>query len=121
MTDLRVAAETVPALSTYERSEERRRILALLREHMESHSADPSRDPSVAEKLRDELATASMSYDRLAIRHWIELIAAADVSDTARLQALLYGLDALMRVHVWKENELRRTLESRSRRLSLVG
>jgi hypothetical protein len=121
MTDLRLAAETVPALSTYERSEERRRILALLREHIESHTAGLLLDPRVAESLGDELVTATMSYDRLAIRHWVELLAASDVADTARLQALLYGLDALIRVQVWKENELRLTLERRPRRLSLVG
>jgi hypothetical protein len=43
-----------------------------------------------------------MNYDHLAIRRWIALIAAADVSDTAHLQQLLYGLDALIRVHIWK-------------------
>jgi hypothetical protein len=62
--------------------------------------------PEVATRLGDTLVDASMNYHRLAIHHWIELLAGADVSDTARLQELLYGLDALIRVHLWKDNEL---------------
>jgi hypothetical protein len=61
---------------------------------------------AVSERLGDPLVTVSMNYDRLAIRHWISKIAAADVTDTDRLQRLLYGLDALIRVHIWKDNEL---------------
>jgi len=60
----------------------------------------------VAERLGDPLIAVSMNYDDLAIRHWISKIAAADVTDTDRLQRLLYGLDALIRVHIWKENAL---------------
>lgn len=48
----------------------------------------------------------SMNYDHLAIRHWIERIATVDTTDTALLQQLLQGLDALIRVHLWKEDEL---------------
>jgi hypothetical protein len=107
--DLRLAAEKLPPLSTYERSEVRRRILAFLHEQAEDRIA--ADDLLLFSDLRDrvggELMKASMSYDRLAIRHWIELLAAADVTDTARVQALLYGLDALMRVQAWKARELR--------------
>jgi hypothetical protein len=49
---------------------------------------------------------ASMNYDHLAIRHWISSLEEADLRDTDRLQSLLYGLDALIRVHMWKEDEL---------------
>ncbi len=62
--------------------------------------------PAVAERLGDPLVAVSMSYDHLAIRHWISEIAAADVSRTEHFQQLLYGLDAIIRVHVWKENAL---------------
>ena len=62
--------------------------------------------PEPATRLGDPL---DRRFDRTtttsAIRRWIELIAAADVTDTAHLQQLLYGLDALIRVHLWKENE----------------
>ena len=73
--------------------------------------------PEVATRLRgDPLVVASMNYDHLAIRHWIEQIAAGDVTKTALLQQLLYGLDALIRVHLWKEDKLFLTpLESASR------
>jgi hypothetical protein len=107
--DLRLAAERLPALSTYERSEVRRRILALLHERVEDRllADDLFLFSDVRDRVGDELMKASMSYDQLAVRHWIELLAAADVTDTARVQALLYGLDALMRVQTWKARELR--------------
>jgi hypothetical protein len=47
-----------------------------------------------------------MAYDHLAIRSWIAKLAEADEEDVATLQELLYGLDALIRVHLWKEDEL---------------
>ena len=62
--------------------------------------------PEVDTRLVDPPVAASMNYDHLAIRHWIERIAAVDVTETALIQQLLYGLDALIRVHVWKEDEL---------------
>ncbi|HEY6054656.1 MAG TPA: hemerythrin domain-containing protein, partial [Gaiellaceae bacterium] len=62
--------------------------------------------PEVADRLGAPLATASMAYDHLAIRQWITDLEEADPADPDRLQELLYGLDALMRVHIWKENAL---------------
>jgi hypothetical protein len=56
--------------------------------------------------MRAPLATASMSYDHLAIRDFAASLADVDPADLERLQQLLYGLDAVLRVHVWKENEL---------------
>jgi hypothetical protein len=54
-----------------------------------------------------------MAYDHLAIRSWIAKLSEADEDDVATLQELLYGLDALIRVHLWKEDELMvRPLES---------
>jgi hypothetical protein len=106
--ELRLAAERVPTLTTYERAEIRGRILRYLRERVEPRTRldEMLLYPEVATRLGDTLVDASMNYDRLAIHHWIELLAGADVSDTARLQELLYGLDALIRVHLWKDNEL---------------
>lgn len=105
---LRLAAERFPALATKEREETRSRILSYLRERVEPQAKldELLLYPEMATRLGDQLVAASMNYDQLAIRHWIELIAAADVTDTAHLQRLLYGLDALIRVHLWKENEL---------------
>jgi hemerythrin-like domain-containing protein len=62
--------------------------------------------PEIARRLGDPLATASMSYDHRAIRERLHRLAEVDADDTAQLQELLYGLDALIRVHLWKEDEL---------------
>jgi hypothetical protein len=47
-----------------------------------------------------------MAYDHLAIRSWIAKLAEADLEDVETVQELLYGLDAIIRVHLWKEDEL---------------
>jgi Hemerythrin HHE cation binding domain len=115
--ELCIAAERFPTLATAEREQTRGYILSLLRERIDPHTKldELLLYPEVATRLGDPLVAASMNYDHLAIRRWIALIAAADVNDTAHLQQLLYGLDALIRVHIWKENELfLASLESRS-------
>jgi hypothetical protein len=62
--------------------------------------------PAVARRLGDPLATATMSYDHRAIRAWLARLGAADPDDVPELEELLYGLAALVRVHVRKEREL---------------
>ena len=106
--ELRLAAERVPELAIEEREEARARIVSYLRERVDPHTKldELLLYPEVATRLGDPLVAASMNYDHLAIRHWIERIAMVDITDTALLQQLLYGLDALIRVHLWKENEL---------------
>jgi hypothetical protein len=108
VSELRVAAETVPELSPLEREEEIGRLLRFLRERVERHTRldETVLYPAVTVRLGDPLVAASMNYDHLAIRRWIDDLASADLADTARLQRLLYGLDALIRVHMWKEDEL---------------
>ena len=101
-------AEQAPLLTAAERSAARGRVLRFARQWATTES-DASQEvlfPAVSERLDDPLVQVSMNYDRLAIRHWISAIEAADVRDTDRFQRLLYGLDALMRVHRWKANEL---------------
>lgn len=106
--ELRMAAASFPTLTADECEETRTRIVRYLRDRVEPHTKldELVLYPEVAERLGDPLVAASMNYDHLAIRHWIELIARADLTDTAEVQQLLYGLDALIRVHLWKENEL---------------
>jgi len=106
--ELRDVAALLPDLTIPERITARRKALRHLREQVEPHTMLDERllYPAVADRLGDPLIAVSMNYDHMAIRRWIEKIAATDVTDTARLQALLYGLDALIRVHIWKENEL---------------
>ena len=62
--------------------------------------------PEVARRLCDPLATAPMAYDHLAIRHWINRLCSASLADIDELQEVLYGLVALIRVHLWKEDAL---------------
>lgn len=57
-------------------------------------------------RLRDPLATATMSYDHVAIRGLIDDLAVADDGDLDLLQEMLYALHALIRVHIWKEERL---------------
>ena len=106
--ELRLAAERVPDLTNDEREEARARIVSYLRERVAPRSKldELVLYPEVATRLGDPLVAVSMNYDYLAIRHWIERIATVDITDTALLQQLLYGLDALIRVHLWKEDEL---------------
>jgi hypothetical protein len=112
---LRRLARRLPELTLAQREEERTKIVASLRRRVEPHTKLDERllYPAVAERLGEPLIAASMNYDHLAIRHWISRIEAVDLAATDRLQSLLYGLDALIRVHMWKEEELfLTTLES---------
>jgi hypothetical protein len=105
---LRSVAARLPQLTISEREEARQRLLCHLRDKVDPHAKldEGLLYPAVAEQLGDPLIAASMNYDHLAIRHWISKIAGVDAADVERLQQLLYGLDALIRVHIWKENEL---------------
>jgi iron-sulfur cluster repair protein YtfE (RIC family) len=105
-------ARELPKLSARERSDRRGELLTFLRTVIEPHTRIDERIlyPEIAFRLGDALATASMSYDHLAIRNWIDKIEAAGVDEPEELQELLYGLDALIRVHLWKENELYLTM-----------
>jgi hypothetical protein len=106
--ELRSVAARLPQLTIAEREEARRQLLRYLRDKVDPHTKldEGLLYPAVAERLGDALIAVSMNYDHLAIRQWISKIAAADAADVGRLQRLLYGLDALIRVHMWKENEL---------------
>jgi iron-sulfur cluster repair protein YtfE (RIC family) len=104
---IRDAARRLPALPAGERAEARDEVLRLLGD-VEGHMKldEQVLFPQVAERLSDPLATASMSYDHRAIRQWLREIHDAPLDPPDELQRLLYGLDALIRVHMWKENEL---------------
>jgi hypothetical protein len=106
--ELSAAAESFPRLSLEAREDVRRTVMTFLRDEVEPHTKldEELLYPAVAHRLGDPLIAASMNYDHLAIREWIKRIDEVDVSDTAQCQKLLYGLDALISVHVWKENEL---------------
>lgn len=102
------AARAVEALDVDGRRAVQEHLVDFLRERVVPHTRIDERVlyPEVTRRLGDPLATASMNYDHLAIRRWIEDIAETDPHDSGRLQQLLYGLHALIAVHMWKEDEL---------------
>lgn len=104
---LRDVARDVPRLTPADRAALRATVLTRL-SPLESHMRLEERVmyPEVANRLRDPLATASMQYDHLAIRDWVRRIREAPLDPPATLQELLIGLDALIRVHLWKEDAL---------------
>jgi hypothetical protein len=111
---IRAAARDMPRLSETSRATRRASILSSL-SRIETHMRldEQVMYAAVAERLRDPLATAPMRYDHLAIRDWLRKLGEAPVDDPDMLQELLYGLDALIRVHLWKEEALyMRMLES---------
>ncbi len=106
--ELRAAARVLPDLDAPARLALLADIVAFLQERVEPHTHVDEQVlyPRAAARLGSPLATAAMAYDHLAIRAWIAKLAEADEADVATLQELLYGLDALIRVHLWKEDEL---------------
>ena len=105
---LRAAARALPALDRSERIGVVADLVAFLHERVEPHTRldEIVLYPTAEARSGSPLATASMAYDHLAIRSWIAKLAEADEDDVETLQELLYGLDALIRVHLWKEDEL---------------
>jgi len=105
---LRATARALPDLDPVDRLPLVADLVAFLHDKVEPHTRI---DEQVLYPLAEAgsgspLASASMAYDHLAIRSWIAKLSEADEDDVATLQELLYGLDALIRVHLWKEDEL---------------
>ena len=105
---LRQTARELPQLDSAERFARIADIVAFLEEEVEPHTRVDEQVlyPRAASRMGSPLAAAALAYDHLAIRAWIAKLADADEEDVAILQELLYGLDALIRVHLWKEDEL---------------
>jgi iron-sulfur cluster repair protein YtfE (RIC family) len=106
--ELRIAARRLPNLDTADRMQLIADLVAFLHEEVEPHMRvdEDVLYPAAAGRLGSPLATAALAYDHLAIRAWIAKLAEAADEDVETLQELLYGLDALIRVHLWKEDEL---------------
>jgi len=106
--ELRSAARLLPGLDKASRFAVVADLVAFLQEKVEPHTHVDEQVlyPQAASRGGSPLAAAAMAYDHLAIRSWIAKLAEADEEDVATLQELLYGLDALIRVHLWKEDEL---------------
>ena len=82
--DLRIAARTIRAETMLERRETCVALVGELRERLEPHA---EHDPEGLE----------------ALDVWAEHLLAAAPNDSDVLQELLYGIDALVRVHLWRE------------------
>jgi len=105
---LRAAARQLPGLDRPARLAVIADLVSYLHENIEPHTRIDEQVlyPELEAQLGSPLAAAAIAYDHLAIRSWIAKLAAADEDDVETLQELLYGLDALIRVHLWKEDEL---------------
>jgi hemerythrin-like domain-containing protein len=105
---LRSTARLLPQLDYASRVALMADLIAFLNERIEPHTRIDEQVlyPEVNTRFGSPLATASMAYDHLAIRSWIAKLAEVAEDDVETLQELLYGLDALIRVHLWKEDEL---------------
>jgi len=82
--ELRISARTIRALTVSERRSTCERLAGTLRERLEAHS------------LHDDAGLEALGV-------WTDVLEGADPSDVDLLQELLYGIDALVRVHVWRE------------------
>ena len=104
---LRAAARLLPSLDNASRFAVVADLVAFLQERVEPHTHVDEQVlyPRRPRRGGSPLAAAAMAY---APRHplWIAKLAEADEEDVSTLQELLYGLDALIRVHLWKEDEL---------------
>jgi hypothetical protein len=82
--ELRVAARTIRSQTLLERRETCDGLAASLRDRLEPHAA-----------------ADAQGLEALGV--WTDSLAAADPTDPDLLQELLYGIDALVRVHLWRE------------------
>jgi hemerythrin-like domain-containing protein len=105
---IRLIAGELPSLSEADRADLQADVVAFLRGTLIPHAKEEERElyPAVARQLGHPDATAPMIYDHLAIGEETANLAEANPADLVRLQELLYGLYALIRVHFWKEEEL---------------
>jgi Hemerythrin HHE cation binding domain len=102
------AARSLQELSDDEREEMRVRVLTFMRHEVGEHILLDKHVlyPKIVERLGDPLATAPLHYDHSALGWWVDRLEAADLRDTSELQRLLYGLHALIRLHLSKEEDL---------------
>jgi len=85
--EFRRAGRTIRAETLAARRETRDRLVTGVREALEPHAR------------LDESGLEALDV-------WVEALEHGDVSDVDLLQELLYGIDALVRVHVWRETGL---------------
>ena len=101
-------ARLVPELDPASRVAAVHPILEFLRGDLWRHAEAEERwlYPEIAHRLRHPMATATMKLDHTILREGIDALAADDGRDADRLQAALYGIQALLFAHLRKEEEL---------------
>lgn len=87
MNDVLVTGRTVRSETRCERERRCEELVAQVRRNLEPHAA------------LDEPGLE-------AVQVWLRALADTDPGDVDRLQELLYGIDALVRVHIWRETGL---------------
>jgi len=87
MKDVLESGRTIRAATWAERRDSCGRLCAQVRAQLEPHAR--SDEPGL-----------------VAIRTWLDALELTDPGDVDRIQELLYGLDALVRVHIWRETNL---------------
>ena len=84
MKDVLDAGRTIRAATWSERRRWCSRLSTRVREQLEPHA------------VADEPGL-------VAVRAWLSALERTDPGDIDRIQVLLYGIDALVRVHIWRE------------------
>ncbi|HUJ55576.1 MAG TPA: hypothetical protein VLW49_06275 [Gaiellaceae bacterium] len=82
--ELRLAARTIRSQTLQERCAIRDELAESLRERLEPHA------------VQDALGLEALGV-------WTDSLRDADAGDVDLLQELLYGIDTLVRVHLWRE------------------
>jgi hypothetical protein len=87
MDDVLLAGRTVGAETRMARARHCAELVHQVRTHLEPHAVKDG--PGLE-----------------AVQVWVKALGETDPSDVDRLQELLYGIDALVRVHIWRETGL---------------
>ena len=105
---LAVAGREVRRAPIYGREAQLATVLLVLRDSVLPHIERDERVlyPELEKELGASASAAHLEDDHVAIRDWIGRLTATKVEDDAELERLLYGLSALINVHVWKEERL---------------
>ena len=107
LADIRLVADALPELSQAQHRELVRLAVTLFR-RFDQHALEEERDiyPDVTRLLGNRGLAAAMTYDHRALRAASAELAGIDPLDSPRLQALLYGVHALLTAHMQKEEEI---------------
>jgi Hemerythrin HHE cation binding domain len=115
--EIRIAALELPVLAPEERRLLIDRIVWFLEGPFEAYAESEARAlfPYLSRVLHDPHATERMQYDADAVRRFIDRLRETDLHNTPKLQELLYGVHAIITVHLRKEDDLYLPLLERQR------